>query len=299
MASSMIYNLVQPTAKYSPTVIKYCVDNLISESIEERKYATKTLRYIFKQRKREHIKIVVDPFQLAGVPPPHGERHRLAPGVRSDNRWLQYDLATLPKSQEDWDAPTFSYTNQGFFGWSPNFTVYAPNAQQPKLNRQPDELDEAELIIYNFFADEKNVAKLIGFWSLEEKKGNEKFNRSRSYLLKGMCDLYGDVLIEPFYGHLKRLIDDKNKNSESSHRCAAELMAGIMRGMKHWTYDMTVRAYDQLKPLICAALNNITTETDVFWGTCFATAAENFDPRRQYWLHEVSSVFCAPAYTIE
>lgn len=285
MASSMIYNLVHTTVAYPPEVISYCVHNLTSESIEERKYATKTMRYIFKQRKREHIKIVVDPFQIAGVQPPPGERHRLTPGQRPDNQWLQYDLATLPQSQEEWDRPTFSHKTHGFFGWSPNFSVYAPNAQQPKLNRPPNELNASELIIYNFFGDAKNIDRLIGFWSLEEKKGNEKFNRARSFLLKGLCDLFGDVLLEPYWAHLKRLIDDKN--SESSHRCAAEMMAGIMRGMKHWTFEMTTQAYDQLKPLIRLALNNITVETDVFWGTCFATAAENFDPRRQYWLHEV------------
>lgn len=288
MASSMLYNLVQPTASYPPTVIKYCVNNLISESIEERKYATKTMRYIFKQRKRDHIKIVVDPFQIAGLPAPHGDRHRLTPGTRPDNRWLQYDLATLPRSQEEWDAPRFMHKSIGFFGWPPNFRVYAPNAQQPQLNRMTADLDEAELIIHNFFADTQNIDKLIGFWSLEEKKGNEKFNRSRSFLLKGLCDMFGDELLPPIYAHLKHLINDKN--SESSHRCAAELMAGIMRGMKHWTFDMTTKAYDELKPLIRLALNNITTETDVFWGTCFATAAENFDPRRQYWLHEVNFI---------
>lgn len=97
--------------------------------------------------------------------------------------------------------------------------------------------------------------------------------------------MFGDVLLEPFLEHLVRLINDKD--SESNHRCAAELMAGIMRGMKHWPYEMTAVAYEKLTPIIRSALNNITVDTDVFWGTCFATAAENFDPRRQYWLHEV------------
>lgn len=285
MASSMIYNLVHITVPYPPEIIKYCVENLISESIEERKYATKTMRYIFKQLKREHVKVVVDPFQIAGVPAPHGERHRLQPGSRPDNAWLQYDIATVPRNQEEWDRPTFSHKPQGFFGWSPNFSVYAPSAQQPKLNRTPAELTESELIIYNFYANTQNIDKLITFLSLEEKKGNEKFNRNRSYLFKGVCEMFGDVLVEPLYMHLKQLIEDKN--SDSSHRCAAELMTALLRGCKHWTFDMTVKAYERLQPLIRLALNNITVETDVFWGTCFATAAGNFDPRRQYWLHEV------------
>lgn len=210
---------------------------------------------------------------------------KLKPGVRPDNRWLQYTLDTLPRNQQDWDEPRFVHKTVGFFGWAPNFTVYAPSAEQPPLNRKHDELSSAERIIYNFFANRSNIDKLVTFWSLEEKKGLEKFNRSRSFLLKGLCDMFGDVLLEPFLEHLVRLINDKE--SESSHRCAAELMAGIMRGMKHWTYDLTDRLYEKLKPMIRLALNNITVDTDVFWGTCFATAAENFDPQRQYWLHEV------------
>lgn len=284
MATGMIYNLVHTTVKYPDEVIRYCVHNLINESIEERKCAVKTVRFIFKQQKREHIKIPIDPFKTGGVSPPKSQRE-LRPGCRPDNRWLQYELDNLPRNQKQWDEPKFVHKTEGFFGWSPNFCVYAPSAQQPKLNRSRDELSSTEKIIYDFFANKSNIDKLVTFWSLEEKKGKEKFNRSRSFLLKGLCDMFGDVLLDPILEHLKRLIEDKN--SESSHRCAAEIMAGIMRGMKHWTFDMTNDLYERLKPLIRLALDNITVDTDVFWGTCFATAAENFDPRRQYWLHEV------------
>lgn len=284
MASGMIFNLVHTTVKYPDEIIRYCLSNLINESIEERNLAVKMVRFIFKQQKREHIKIPMDPFQVGGTTRPPCMT-QLKPGCRPDNRWLQYELDTLPRNQQQWDEPRYVHKNEGFFGWTPVFSVYAPSAQQPPLNRKRDELTSAERIIYDFFANTSNIDKLIAFWSLEEKKGNEKFNRSRSFLLKGMCDMFGDVLLEPFLMHLQRLIE--NKNSESSHRCAAEIMAGIMRGMKHWPFEMTDNLYVKLRPMIRMALDNITVETDGFWGTCFATAAESFDPRRQYWLHEV------------
>lgn len=284
MATGMIYNLVHINVKYPDEVINYVVHNLNNESIEERKIAVKTMRFIFRQQKREHVKIQMDPFEIGGVARPESQRE-LRPGCRPDNRWLQYELETLPQNQEQWDEPKYAHKTEGFFGWSPNFSVYAPSEQQPKLNRTRDELSSSERIIYDFFVIKSNIDKLITFWSLEEKKGKEKFNRSRSFLLKGLCNMFGDVLLGPFLEHLQRLIEDKN--SESSHRCAAEIMAGIMRGMKHWTFDMTDNLYKNLKPMIRLALDNITVETDIFWGTCFATAAENFDPRRQYWLHEV------------
>lgn len=123
MASSMIYNLVHTTAPYPPEIIKYCADNLVSESIEERKCATKTMRYIFKQQKIEHAKVVIDPFAVAGVACPANGGHRMVPGCRPDNAWLQYDLSNLPRDQAAWDEPKFVHKTEGFFGWSPNFSV--------------------------------------------------------------------------------------------------------------------------------------------------------------------------------
>lgn len=282
IASNMIANLVHPFVNYPPDIIRYTVHNLINESIEERKIAVQIVRFIMKQQKREHVKLSMDPYQIAGVPKPTG---KLKPGIRDDNRWLLYDLKTLPRNQSEWDEPKYSHKSEGFFGWSTSFKIYAPSAQQPNIDRTRAELSVPEQIIFDFFSNESNFDKLIEFWSLEEKKGKEKFNRSRTFLIKGLVNMFGEAFTDTLCGHIQRLIDIKD--AESNHRCAAELMAGTMRGMKHWPYDKTVRLYEKMQPLIRSALNNITVETDVFWGTCFATAAENFDPRRQYWLHEV------------
>lgn len=285
MASNMITNLVHPFVNYPPDIIRYSVHNLINESIEERKIAVQIVRYVMKQQKREHIKIQIDPFQIAGVAKPNG---KLKPGIREDNRWLLYDIETVPKNQSQWDEPKFSHKNEGFFGWSTSFSIYAPSAAQPNIQRNRNELTVSEQIIFDFFSVQSNFDKLIAFWALEEKKGKEKFNRSRAFLIKGLVSMFGEAFTDVLCGHIQRLIEIKD--TESNHRCAAELMAGLMRGLKHWPYDKTERIYGKMQPLIRSALNNITVETDVFWGTCFATAAENIDPRRQYWLHEVRKI---------
>lgn len=286
MASSMIYNLIHPNVKYPPNVAQYCVQNLINESIEERKIALQCVRYILKQQKREHPKIQVDPFEISGCKrPPPGTI--LPPGIRDDNRWLQYDMATVPQSQAEWDAPKYSHKTEGYFGWRRSFAMYAPSADQPRLDRARDELNDVERIVYDFFANEENVTKMIGFWSLEDKKGKEKLSRSRLFVVKHLCDMFGDRFVDQFLAHIKRLIMD-TKNLEANHRCSAELMSGIMRGMKHWSYDLSKRTWERLQPLVRLALESITVETDTFWGTCFASASEHFDPKKQYWLHEVS-----------
>lgn len=284
MASGMIFNLVHPEVKYPIEVVQYCVHNLINESIEERKLAIRTMRYILRQQKPIHVKLDCDPFTVAKVSKPDTPSFR--PGIREDNRWLQYSLETLPRCQKDWDEPRYVHKTEGFFGWSSSFAVYAPSEQQPNINQTRDELNDCQKVVWDFFSNAANVEKLLHFWALEEKRGQEKFNRSRCFVVKGLCDMFGPMIVDQLLPHIDRLIRS-TKNLESNHRCAAELMSGIMRGLKHWPYKETEAVYDRLKPLIQLALSSTTVETDVFWGTCFATAAENIDPQRQYWLHEV------------
>ncbi|XP_055638685.1 proteasome activator complex subunit 4-like [Toxorhynchites rutilus septentrionalis] len=286
LASSMLYNLVHPLTKFPASVAQFAVNNLIHDSIDDRKQAIKLLNHVLRQQKREHLKVAANPYEIAGCPekaPVHGSS--VQPGYREDNLWLQYDVEKLPKSQEEWDQPRYVYKMDGYFGWSSDFSVYAPSKDQPKLDRTLEEMNEHEQVIFNFFNKQENIDKLIKFWSLEEKKGRDKFNRNRFCLIKGLMNAFGDLFLDKFVKHLRPLIEDKA--SESNHRCSAEIMAGIMRGAKHWPYSKTESMYESLVPLIRLALNNVTVDTDGYWGTCFATGVEFIDPSKQYWLHEI------------
>ena len=112
---------------------------------------------------------------------------------------------------------------------------------------------------------------------------------------------------------MERLVADSH---ESKQRCVAEIISGLIRGSKHWSYskvcvrltfrremelerslDMTeVRSlhvqllchkkktclfqveglWALLCPLLRTALSNITVETYADWGTCIATACVSF-----------------------
>lgn len=146
-------------------------------------------------------------------------------------------------------------------------------------------MNEHEKIIYDFLKNQENIDKLIEFWSLEEKKGKEKFKRSRFWFIKLIFAAFGLEFLEAFTKDLPKLID--SKATESSHRCGAEIIAGIIRGAKHFNFDMTSKLYDVMGPLIRMSLNNITNETDKIWGMAYATASEGFDPMKQYFLHEI------------
>lgn len=46
------------------------------------------------------------------------------------------------------------------------------------------------------------------------------------------------MLVDGFIDQLYLLIRDKSKKQEGSHRVAAEIAAGMIRGSKNWTIEM-------------------------------------------------------------
>lgn len=295
IASSMIYNLDHPQTSYKPEQIRYFLQNLISDAIDERKMAIQVMIFVMKHEKREHLKKVIDPFSITGTEPIKNNDLKL--GIRDDNRFLQYDNSRAPKNQKEWDEPRYAFKANGFFGWPTKYFVYEPSANQPSIDRTPSEMNDNIREVYNFLADQKNIDSLISFWSLEEKKGKDRFNRARYVLIKCLFNEFGDEFLPPFLVHLENLITSKN-NVDNNHRCASELIAGIIRGSKHWSYEKTEKLYSKLLPLIRLVFLNITIESEVFWGTCFATSAEHMDPNRQHWLHEcLMEPFFSTQYT--
>ncbi len=151
--------------------------------------------------------------------------------------------------------------------------VYAPTDKQPKLGRKLEELTDEEKPIYEFFSQEQLVDKLINFLTLEENKGKDKFDHynfslfkvnfavanrhARAYFFfvnsflllarfftrlsfhfQGLFRNFDDSFLPLFKRHLERLVaDTKHDTHECSQRCAAEIIAGLVRGSKHWTFE--------------------------------------------------------------
>lgn len=206
------------------------------------------------------------------------------PGIRADNSWLQYNYETRPLTAEQWDESRYVHQLYiGYYVWPKILQVYAPSSQQPCLDPEMRELTDCEREICSFFDDPQNIEKLINYFSLEEKKGKDKFNALRCFLFKGLFRNHGIVHLKHFLPHLQRLVMDKH---ESSQRCAAEIVAGIVRGAKHWPFQMTCDLWQALLPVIRTAIANLTEETVIDWGVCFAMMLQHRDPNRHHWLLE-------------
>lgn len=83
--------------------------------------------------------------------------------------------------------------------------------------------------------------------------------------------------------HIEILASDKQ---ESHQRCAAEVLCGIIRGSKHWTYEKTEKLWHNIIPILQSAIQNILHETILDWTKCFCHALQARDSRRFHWLVE-------------
>lgn len=56
----------------------------------------------------------------------------------------------------------------------------APSSEQIcSSDLRPEDMEEGERHLYEFFSDDANVDRLVGFLTVEEKKGKDKFSGVR------------------------------------------------------------------------------------------------------------------------
>ncbi|OAD56880.1 Proteasome activator complex subunit 4 [Eufriesea mexicana] len=283
MAIDFIRHLAHPEQIYSPKVVRYFLETLIHDSISERNIALRVVTCMLQQQKRKHLKITIDPPTSSNKN--KSEEHqplKFILGYRPDNTWLQYNYETRPLTAEQWDEPRFIHQPYiGYYTWPKKIEIYVPSSQQPCLDPNVRKLTDHEKEIDLFFNDLQNIKKLIKFYSLEIKK-DDKFSYKYRFF-KGLFRNHGIVFLKNFLPHLHELVQDKQ---ESSQKCAAEIIAGIIKGSKHWPFNMICEMWDSLLPVIKLALNNLTPETLEDWVHCFSIAQEHRDPNRQHWLLE-------------
>lgn len=88
------------------------------------------------------------------------------------------------------------------------------------------------------------MEKLIEFNCLENVKGKDTLCMKRVDMFKGLFRNFGDTFVPVFRPHLERL---SVETQESSQRCLAELITGLIIGSKHWGFEKVVSDL----PLLC------------------------------------------------
>ncbi len=223
---------------------------------------------------------------------------RFVSGYRLDNKWHLYDPSFINENdlvrEEDeakWEKTVFlDKTYWGYYCWPARITVNLNKRETYPLSTASDiDLEEikppaiADLYDYNeavkpirkrFQNDVDFLDKFIKFCLIEEHRGNERFDRKKSYLFKSLFRNFGSVkIINGVYTRLSGLISDKEQQTvERSHKLAAEMICGLIKGSKYWKLRDLKEMWSQLKNLFDLIVENIKNETIHLWSDCFTNA---------------------------
>lgn len=117
-----------------------------------------------------------------------------------------------------------------------------------------------------FFTDADYIKKLLEFWTLEEK-GKLKANK-RSNIVKLITRNNGPDAIKLVMQYAHEFGVDKDQWKQ---RCAADILCGILYGMKLWDEKMVEEVWTDMKPIFNDCLNSVTQETIAFWSNAMCS----------------------------
>lgn len=201
----------------------------------------------------------------------------------NSNKWMQYQLRDGNYSREEWNNLIFiDKPHIGFYDWPKEIEVYEPYEKQPQLNRSVEELDEYESIIFKRFTDTDFVEKLVNYFCFEDNKGSpelHRFDTKRPALFKGLFRNFGPILLEPFK---KYILEYSKSTCEQKQKFVIELLAGLLRGAKHWSYEMLNELREFVMPLL--ETMPITQENLNDWTGLSNYVFRNRDAKRLDWL---------------
>ncbi|RWS28736.1 proteasome activator complex subunit-like protein [Leptotrombidium deliense] len=266
LAFSILCMIIRGDINFPKEGVNTVVKNSISENINVRKLSIVAIAAILKQQKSVHPKRKFKPNEenLTG------------------SNWLQFDCDKDYLRESVWKSTVFVEKNYyGFYEWPQSgINIYDTHLTKDFSQRTRSDLREEETPIYDFFMRNENIEKLMSFLSLEERKGQDKFSSKKFQMFKGLFRNFGIGLLSKFKDKVTEFTSDSH---ESCQRCAAEVIAGLVRGSKHLCLSDTIEMKNFLEPLILKMLDNMTTETYRDWGTCIATSFSNRDGRKLCW----------------
>ena len=237
--------------------------------------ATTGLLGLLYQYKPEFEKVSLD-YSKFGITPTKEVLLSLLPGDnRDDNKWLQYEEAKEFKSQAELNECVFiDKTHWGYQTWPTELKVYVHQEDFYKNNRARDKLGVVEAKILDSFCNEQFIEKFISFFSMEVKKGEDKFRHKHFALFKGVFRNYGAVILNHWKTNITQLLSE---NVESKHRLATEIIAGLIRGSKNWNYADLMDMWDFVLPLLKNIFaSNVMQETSRDWAYAMISSTVSF-----------------------
>ncbi|KAI8928589.1 hypothetical protein BC831DRAFT_447887 [Entophlyctis helioformis] len=184
----------------------------------------------------------------------------------------------VPRAQVPDTALTVDLDADPYASGAPtHLTVYTGTHDGPTAFRDATSA-AAHDVIETGVADAAFWDRWTRYTSQETSQTTERFSTKTANLVRRLAGLVPDTVaaqLAPVARQLAAQADDKSKQ-----RAAAELVAGHVRGAKHWDGARVGRMWGWVLPLLEQAFAAATTESIGYWIDCVQWITASRDPNR-------------------
>ncbi|RKP08827.1 hypothetical protein THASP1DRAFT_29379 [Thamnocephalis sphaerospora] len=200
------------------------------------------------------------------------------PSPLPDNFTEQYAHNALDAGKtKEWPLQDKGYV--GLHIWPKTMAVYRSGDEAQYPAAVDTESDACRETLRDAFRSPEFWERVSKFAAEERSRGGEeRFTQRVALLYKLAAEQFGVSVLDAALPVVTKLCQTTDENRYQ--RAAAELVAGLIAGSKHWPSTSRARLWDALLPLLRQAIDNSTPETLPHWDKCIGFCCHNRDPRR-------------------
>ncbi|KAI6213761.1 hypothetical protein M3Y94_00189800 [Aphelenchoides besseyi] len=284
LAQSLLSLLLRRDVEYPKDAVLIFTKLLASETIRTRKTAVNIMSSWLRINKPKAIREVLNIDKGENGP---GAKWPIKYGIRKDNQFLMSKTEDRVTG-DSWNNTRFHTKPYiGFYTWPREYRVYAPPILQENLNRSPVEFSATEREVISLLTDRNHLALILKLLAVEEKKGSEQFSAASYSFFYGLTRTFGPVIVDAFRPFVEEFMVDKQ---EATQRLVAEMVAGIIKGAKLWTYDKFFVLQTWLTPLLMTNFESMRNEIEGLWAQAIVSICFDAEPRQTAWFLDLLMV---------
>jgi proteasome activator subunit 4 len=165
----------------------------------------------------------------------------------------------------------------GWYSWPDEYSVYMPRTDDKALPRVDAASQDAFNKFIESFGSSEFWPKLMTFMSQESTRDrDDNFSVVNAHLFKSIFQMYEDQFLDYVKPELAKMCAISEKNQQ---RAAAELLAGLIRGSKHWKLSSSRVLWEWVIPLLEKTFSTVTPDSLIYWekflGYCCVSIQRN------------------------
>lgn len=170
----------------------------------------------------------------------------------------------------------FDHMTEGWLACRQTRTAYRPPYTDTPMFQWESRSEDAICCVREMVKDADFWDKVSGYFAEENHESTVLHDHISC--VKSIVQLVGKEPYEILKSKVDELLTDSDKNKQ---RAAAELLAGILNGSKHWSSEEQQHVWDWAHPLAQKTLNRaMKTENVQIWTTFLDYMFHHKDPRR-------------------